>query len=265
MMLASLAEAGRVLGREDYLSAAERAGDFLLENLFIASGRLYRTYKNGDARLNGYLEDYAHMIDALLELYQSTYMEKWYEPAQQLADAIIEHFSAEDGGFFDTSDDHEQLIVRPRQLQDSASPSGNSMAAKQLLRMAAYTGDARYEQGARSFLRLVIPVMQQYPQAVGEALNGADMLIRGIAEVALVGSPVAAETKSLLSVIREPYWPNVISALARQPVEGEHKIPLLSYRTLRQDKPTVYVCRNFACQMPVTTPDEVEKLLAVAN
>lgn len=262
MMLASLAEAARVLGREDYLSAAERAGDFLLENVFIAGGRLYRTYKNGQARLNGYLEDYAHMMDAMLELYQSTYMEKWFAPARLLADAVIEHFSADDGGFYDTSDDHESLIVRPRQLQDSASPSGNSMAAKQLLRLAAYTGDARYDEGARSFLRMVVPVMQQYPQAVGESLNATDMLVHGLVEVAIVGSPVKTETKALLAILREPYRPNVISALARQPVEDEHNIPLLSYRTLRNDLPTVYVCRNFACQMPVTSPEEVEKLLA---
>jgi uncharacterized protein YyaL (SSP411 family) len=261
MMLASLAEAARVLKRDDYLAAAERAGDFLLDNLINEQGRLYRTYKNGQAKINGYLEDYANVIDALLELYQSTFVEKWFNAARRLADVVLEHFTAEDGGFFDTSDDHEKLIVRPRALNDNATPSGNSMMAKQLIRLAAYTGDTRYDEAARAVLRPMIPAMQQYPSAFGEALNAADMLVQGLAEVALVGNPVQAETKALLNVVREKFMPNVIVALSREAVAGEANIPLLSYRTMRGDKPTVYVCRNFACKMPVTTPDEMQALL----
>jgi uncharacterized protein len=262
MMLASLAEAARVLKRDDYLAAAERAGDFLLEKLMTKEGRLYRTYKNGQAKINGYLEDYANLIDALLELYQSTFVEKWFNTARRLADVVLDHFTAEDGGFFDTSDDHEKLIVRPRALNDNATPSGNSMMAKQLIRLAAYTGDARYDEAARAVLRPMLPAMQQYPQAFGEALNAADMLIQGLAEVAIVGNPVQAETKALLNVVREKYSPNVIVALSREPVTDEANIPLLGYRTMRNDKPTVYVCRNFACKMPVTTAEEMKTLLA---
>jgi uncharacterized protein YyaL (SSP411 family) len=113
MMLASLAEAARVLERDDYRVAAERAGDFICEHLIHDDGRVYRTYKNGIAKLNGYLEDYANLIDAMLELYQLTYLDQWYEKAVALADAVLAHFSADDGGFYDTSDDHESLIVRP--------------------------------------------------------------------------------------------------------------------------------------------------------
>jgi uncharacterized protein YyaL (SSP411 family) len=263
MMLASLAEAARVLKRDDYLAAAERAGDFLLGNLLNEQGRLYRTYKNGQAKINGYLEDYANVIDALLELYQSTFVEKWFNAARRLADVVLEHFTAEDGGFFDTSDDHEKLIVRPRALNDNATPSGNSMMAKQLIRLAAYTGDTRYDEAARAVLRPMIPAMQQYPSAFGEALNAADMRVQGLAEVAIVGNPVQAETKALLNVVREKFMPNVIVALSREAVSGEANIPLLNYRTMRGDKPTVYVCRNFACKMPVTTPDEMQALLQV--
>ena len=262
MMLASLAEAARVLGRDDYLGAVERAGDFLLDNLFNDEGRLYRTYKNGTAKLNGYLEDYANVIDAFLELYQATFIEKWFNEARRLADIVLEHFVAEDGGFFDTSDDHESLIIRPRQLQDNATPSGNSMIAKQLLRLAAYTGDSRYDEAARKALAALIPAMQQYPQAFGEALNAADMLVQGLAEVAIVGNPTQEATKSLLAQVREIYRPNVITALARNNVEGEANIPLLNYRIMRDGKPTVYVCRNFMCKMPVTTSEEMSELLA---
>lgn len=265
MMLASLAEAARVLGRDDYLTAAERCGDFMLNEMMDDDGRLFRTHKNGDSKLNAYLEDYANLIDALLELYQSTFVDKWFVAARKLADFVLLHFSAEDGGFFDTSDDHEALIVRPRNLQDNAIASGNSMMAKQLLRLSAYTGDARYDEAARQIMHILAPVMQEYPQAFGEALNAADMIINGLSEVAIVGNPVQTETKDILDVVLNSYRPNVITALARQDVnEADHAIPLLHYRKRREDKTTVYVCRNFACANPVTTADETRTLLDIA-
>ncbi|MGJ3238422.1 MAG: thioredoxin domain-containing protein [Anaerolineae bacterium] len=262
MMLASLAEAARVLERDDYRVAAERAGEFLLDHMRDDNLRLYRTYKDGTAHLNGYLEDYANLIDGLLELYQSTFVERWFVEARRLADAVLIHFNAEDGGFFDTSDDHEQLIVRPRQLQDNATPSGNSMMAKQLLRLMAYTADNRYEDAARQVVLPLVAAMGTYPQAFGEALNVADMLIRGLAEVALVGNPVTADTRALLVELRTPYHPNMITALARESVEGETTIPLLNYRTMRGEQATAYVCRNFACKMPVTTAEALVDLLS---
>jgi len=134
--------------------------------------------------------------------------------------------------------------------------------AKQLLRLSAYTGDARYDEAARSVLRALANAMRQYPQAFGEALNAADMLINGLTEIAIVGNPVDNKTKTLLEVIQKPYRPNIITALARESVRGEATIPLLSYRAFQNEKPTVYVCRNFACAYPVNTPDEVHNLLA---
>jgi uncharacterized protein YyaL (SSP411 family) len=261
MMLASLAEAARVLERDDYRVAAERAGDFICEHLIYDDGRVYRTYKNGIAKLNGYLEDYANLIDAMLELYQLTYLDQWYEKAVALADAVLAHFSADEGGFYDTSDDHESLIVRPRNLQDNASPAGNTMMAKQLLRLSAYSGDARYETSARGMLRLVISAMRQYPQAFGEALNATDLLVRGISEVALVGKPTQPDMQAMLKALRESYRPNIITALAREDVPAEHKIPLLSYRSAKDNAPTAYICRNFACRMPVTNHEDMVALL----
>ncbi|MEL7433795.1 MAG: thioredoxin domain-containing protein, partial [Chloroflexota bacterium] len=248
MMVASLAEAARVLNRDDYLAAAERAGEFLMTTMQNDDGRLYRTYNNNTAKLNGYLEDYAHLIDAMLELYQSTFVEKWFDEARRLANVVLDHFRAEDGGFFDTSDDHEKLIVRPRQLQDNATPSGNSMMAKQLIRLSAYTGDARYDQSARKVLSALAAAMQTYSQAFGEALNATDMLVKGMSEVAIVGNPTQQGTKDLLQQVRLVYRPNVITALARDNVDGETNIPLLNYRSMRNEQPTVYVCQNFACK-----------------
>ena len=261
MMLASLAEAGRVLKRDDYIVASERAGDFLLESMVDDKGRLYRTHKDGRSKLNAYLEDYANLIDALLELYQSTFVEKWFKEARRLADVVLEHYKADDGGFFDTSDDHETLITRPRNLQDNAVPSGNAMMAKQLMRLSAYTGEDKYDSAGRAVLRSLTDAMAQYPSAFAESLNATDMLVNGLAEVAIVGNPTADETKAVFETLRTPYRPNVITALARDNQDENELIPLLSYRVQREGKPTVYVCRNFMCQMPVTSAEETRKLL----
>jgi uncharacterized protein len=261
MMLASMAEAARVLDRDDYRRAAETCATFLIETMTKDDGHLYRTAKKREAKLNGYLEDYANVIDGLLELYQTTFDEHWFTAAQGYADVVLEQFPAEGGGFYDTSEDHEVLIVRPRNLQDNAVPSGNTMMAKQLVRLAAYTGDARYDEAARGVLRVLVNAMRQYPQAFAEGLNALDMLVNGVAEVAVVGQANADDTRALLDVVRKPYRPNVITALSPANVEGEATIPLLSYRTQRGDAPTVYVCENFACKMPVTTVGEVKALL----
>ncbi|MBZ0294477.1 MAG: thioredoxin domain-containing protein [Anaerolineae bacterium] len=261
MMLASLAEAARVLKRDDYREAAVRCATFLLRALMVDDYRLLRTYKRGESKLNGYLEDYGNLIDGLLELYQTTFEEHWFVTAQGLADRVLAHFATGDGGFFDTSDDHEDLIVRPRNVQDNATPAGNSMIARQFIRLAAYTGDARYDEAARGILRLLTEALKQYPQAFGEALSAVDMLVAGQQEVALVGDPTSEATQALLDVVRNPYRPNVVTALTAQDVEGEDRIPLLSYRSMRDHQPTVYVCRHFACQMPVTTPEAVADLL----
>ncbi len=262
LMLASLSEAARVLKRDDYRSAAVRAGEFLLASLKTADGRLWRTYKNGTAKIKGYLEDYAYMTDALIELYQTTFDEKYFVGARALADHVLAHFRANDGGFYDTSDEHEALIVRPRSLQDNAMPSGNAMMARALVRLAAYTGDPKYDEAARKVLNPLANAMREYPQAFGEVLSAVDAVVVGIAEVAVVGDPADARTKALLDAVHTPYRPNVITALARENVEGEAVIPLLSYRVKRGDAPTVYVCRNFACKMPVTSAEQVNELLA---
>ncbi|MFN8372863.1 MAG: thioredoxin domain-containing protein [Anaerolineae bacterium] len=261
MMLASLAEAARVLGRKDYTEAAVRSGEFLLTSMTREDGTLYRTYKSGGSKLNGYLEDYANVIDGYLELYQTTFDEKWFVAARRLADIVLARFPAADGGFYDTADNHEALIVRPRNMQDNATPSGNTLSAKQLLRLAAYTGEAGYEDAARGTLRLLTEAMRQYPQAFGEALGSVEMLVSGIAEVAVVGDPGDPQTRTLLDVVRKPYRPNIITALSQTDVAGETTIPLLNYRMKRGGVPTVYVCQHFMCKMPVTSAQEVESLL----
>jgi uncharacterized protein len=264
-MLASLAEAARVLDRDDYREAAVRNAEFLLREMVAPDGRLYRTHKEGRSKINAYLEDYANLIDGLLELYQTTFDERWFVEARRLADHTLAHFGAEDGGFFDTSDDHESLIARPRNMQDNATPSGNAMIARQFIRLAAYTGDAHYDEAARKTLGLLTEAFRQYPQAFGESLSAVDMLVAGLAEVAVVGAPDDPATKSLLAEAQKPYRPNIIAALAPTDVPGETTIPLLSYRTMRNGQPAVYVCRHFVCAFPVTTVEQVRELLTAKS
>ena len=216
MMLATLAEAARVLQRPDWRAAAVRNAAFLLDQLRAADGRLLRTHKDGASHINGFLEDYANLCDGLLELYQTTYDERWFVAARELADHALAHFGAEEGGFFDTSDDHEALIVRPRNLQDNATPSGSAMLARQLLRLAAYTGEARYQVAAENALRLLVEALRSYPQAFGEALNAVDMLVAGLQEVAIVGAAEEEGCAALLRAVQAGWRPNVITAL-RQP------------------------------------------------
>ncbi len=175
----------------------------------------------------------------------------------------LARFRAADGGFYDTGDDHESLIARPRALQDNATPSGSSLIVRGLLQLSAYTGIPDYADAAHGALRLITAALREYPQAFAEALNAADMLVQGVAEIAFVGAPDDPATQALIDVAQQPYRPNAITALAAQNVEGEADIPLLSYRVMRGGAPTVYVCRNFACQMPVTTAQEMEKLLGI--
>src|SRR5690606_25263493 len=174
MTLAALAEAARVLGRDDYREAAVQNARFLLGEMSGADGRLFRTHKDGASKINAYLEDYAHVIDGLLELYMTTFETRWFSEAQRLADVVLEHFRAEEGGFYDTSDDHDPLVMRPRSTQDNVMPSGSAQMALNLLRLTGWTGETRYEDAALSVYRSLGDTLRSYPMAFGMMLIGVD-------------------------------------------------------------------------------------------
>ncbi len=264
LMLASLAEAARALDRDDYRAAAVRTGNFLLETMiqYTPEGpRLWRTYNLGRAKIEGVLEDYACLADAMLELYMTTFDARYFDIARALADHALAHFRAEDGGFFDVRDDHEALIVRPRGLQDNAVPSGSAMLARVLIRLAAYTGDTRYEDAAGAALGLLANALGEYPQAFGEALGAVELRVAGVRELAVVGDHASEPMKDLLKVAFAAFRPNLVVAHAPGDVPAEHALPLLSFRTLQRGLPTAYVCRNFVCNLPVTTADSLRAQL----
>ncbi len=257
LMLGSLAEAARVLNRDDYRIAAIRAGEFLTSTMVehTADGpRLLRTYNHGRAKLNGVLEDYACLAEGLLDLYMTTFDTTAFDLARALTDRALTHFRAGDGGFFDVSDDHEPLIVRPRSLQDNAVPSGSGKLCRVLALMSAYTGDARDDDAARAALRLLVSGMSEYPQAFGESLGAVELLAGGVIELALVGPLDSPALRDLAAEAWSAYRPNLIAAHAPQDASPDHSIPLLAGRVQRDGQPTAYVCRKFTCKLPVTEP-----------
>ena len=257
LMLAAFAEAARALGRDDYRRVAVRNAGFLLRELRREDGRLLHSWKNGEAKFNGYLEDYANLIEGLLELYQTTFEPRWYLAASELAEVMIEHFSAPGGGFFDTSDDHEALIVRPRELQDNAVPSGNGMAAWVLLRLSGLAVEPRYLDLALRSLGAMQPMMARYPLGFGQWLTALDYALAHPRDVAIVGDPQAADTRALLQVCRTGYRPHQIVALAAPGAEPS-AVPLLRDRGQIEGQATAYVCLDFTCRRPVTDPEALQ-------
>ena len=254
LMISALAEAGAVLERPDYLEAATRCAEFVLGSLRDADGRLLRTWKDGQAKLNAYLEDHAYLLEALLTLYEASFDPRWFAEARALADAMIERFADEEnGGFFETSSDHEELLARRKDLEDHPIPSGNASAAYGLLRLAALTGEHAYAERGVGVLRLVHELASEHPQAFGHLLQAMDFHLAPVKEVALVGDDPSA----LARVVRSSFRPHLV--LAGGEADG---VPLLQDRPPVDGRAAAYVCESFACKAPVTEPEELERLLS---
>ncbi len=252
-MISALAEAGAVLERADYLEAATGAAEFVLGSLRDEDGRLLRTWKDGQGRLNAYLEDHAFLLEALLTLYESSFEPRWFAEAVTLADTTIERFGdAEHGGFFETSSDHERLLARRKDLEDHPIPSGNASAAYGLLRLGALTGEQRYEEQAVGVLRLLHELAAKHPQGFGHLLQALDFHLAPVKEVALVG-----DSRDLERVVRGAFRPHLV--VAGGAPDG---VPLLADRPTVDGHAAAYVCERFACQAPVTEPEELKRLLA---
>lgn len=267
LMLAAFAEAARALAREDYRQVAERNADFLLRRMRREDGRLWRAWRAANSKrpgpegkIDGYLEDYSHLIEGLLELYQTTFEPRWYAAARELAETMIARFRHPEGGFYDTPSDHEALIVRPRDLQDNATPSGNSMAAYVLPRLAGLSMEPRYREIAEQGLLRVQPFLEQFPLGFGQWLIALDYLLSSPREVAIVGDVGRGDTQALLQIVRDGYRPHQVVALG--PAEGESAaVPLLQGRDAPGGRATAYVCAGSTCRPPVRGPQELRELL----
>ncbi len=262
LMLAAFAEAASVLGRADYLATAVRNAEFLGQQM-VRDGRLLRSWKDGQARITGYLEDYSMVGAGLLALYEATFDRRWLDESRRLAEEALRLFwSADREAFFDTGHDQEALVVRPRNLFDNAVPSGTSVAIDWLLRLAVIVGEERYEAIALKALRPMADLMQRYPSGFGRYLSALDFHLGPVAEVALVWRPGEERAVGpLLDTVFGRYRPNRVVVGAAEGDAAAAGLPLLAERTTVGGRPTAYVCQHYVCQLPVTEPEALARQL----
>ncbi|HMU28022.1 MAG TPA: thioredoxin domain-containing protein [Solirubrobacterales bacterium] len=271
LMISALSEAGAVLGRTDYLEAAQRCADFIWNGMRSPQGNLLRTWRQGEARLNAYLEDHAFLLEALLDLYQACFDPVVFDRARAVAETMIDRFSdPARGGFFTTSHDHEELIARRKDVGDHPIPASSSSAALGLLRLAAMTGESAYRRKAEEVLKLLAPATSRQPAAFGHLLQALAFYHSGGAELAIAwpadadaeadrpGCAVPAAAEPLVAEARRRYRPNLV--IAGGP-DGSSTPPLMQDRTSLEGQPAAYVCQSFTCQAPVNDPAELGKEL----
>jgi uncharacterized protein YyaL (SSP411 family) len=259
LMIAACADAAVAFSEPRWATMAAGAADLLLEKGRTAEGRLYRSWKDGRALHSGVLEDYANFADGLLALYEATFDERYFVAARDLTDEILGHFTDPAGGFFDTADDHEALISRPKDIQDNAVPSGSAMATTVLLKLAAFTGEGRYADAATLAMSGVVPVVSRYTTAFAQWLNAICFSLGDPVEIAVSGDPATTAARALLDVVRSEYRPFAVVAAG---ASRDTRVPLLADRPQRDDRATANVCRHFACRAPVSQPADLASQLA---
>jgi uncharacterized protein YyaL (SSP411 family) len=255
LALVVFAEAGRYLKREDYTRTAIRNAQFLFINLYQGK-LLLRSWRTGQAKHNAYLEDYAGLILGLLAIYQTDANPKWYAVALNLAEEMITHFKDPDDGFFDTRDDHETLLLRPKDIQDNATPSGNALAATALLHITSYGENPKWRDMVEQMLSSNLEIFLRYPTAFAQWLCAIDFAIGPVQEVAVVGDLENPRTQVLLDTIWNIYRPRQIVAISDYPPSSDAP-PLLQDRPLHNNQSTVYVCHNFVCDQPTNDPNKL--------
>ena len=251
LMLRGLAEAARAFGGGELRAMAIRNGEFLFREL-VRDDRVLRSYKDGVAKISGFLEDHAAVALGAHALYQLTFDRKWLERARRLADGIMARFWDEEAqAFFDTAADAEPLVTRPRDVTDNAIPSGSSLAAELLLLLGDLYARGEYTRRATYILETLAEPMARYPTAFGHALGAVDMAVRGAVEVAIAGDPGDGAFASLVREVSSRYVPSLV--LAGGEGNAADGITLLEGRGGKE--PVAYVCRAYACDVPTDDPE----------
>jgi uncharacterized protein len=259
LMLTAFADAGRVLNRQDFLDVAIRNASFIRDNLY-SDGRLKHSYKNGVAKIQGLLEDYAYFGLALISLYRATFDSQWLLLSLEIAQTITKHFADDADGFFSTADDAETLIVRPKNFFDSPMPSENAATAELLLVLSHYTDNRTWETLATNTLKTMTEAMRKQPNGFASLLCALEIVFAPPQEIAIFASK--EEAKEMLELIETHASPHAIIAL----VENEKnslvsQLPFLQERGRIDDKATVYVCEAGVCKLPVTTLKDLKEQL----
>jgi hypothetical protein len=268
-MIGAMAVAAQVTGLERFRHSAEHAAAFVLRDLRV-DNRLRRSYRQGRARFDGCLQDYAFMIQGLLDLYELTFDQLWIDEARVLNDYVIGHFWDEAGqSFFFTSDEHEELIARRKDYQDGALPSGTGVQALNMIRLSLLTGDSRARDRAEQTVQTYGKLLPEYPRAFLSLVTAASWLQDGGREVALVGTVDDAETQEMLRIARREFLPYSVVALADPTVDSHRRqaleaaVPLLAGKKPIDGQTTAYVCRQAVCREPVLSSEDFRRVLGV--
>jgi uncharacterized protein YyaL (SSP411 family) len=257
LMIDAMATAAGALNETRYLADAQKAADFLLMKLRRPDGRLLHAYRHGQAKFDGYLDDYACLANALVSLYEADFNARWIDEAGKLCDIILARFADQaTGGFFYTADDHEELIARNKDVYDNATPSGTGMTLMALVRLAKLTGEERYAAAAERGLRSVGELFERAPTGVGQSLLALDLWL-GPTQEMVVAAPDAASRDEVLRVLRRQFRPHQV--VAAVPGTGESPLlkAVLQGKRPVDDKPSLYVCENFTCRAPIVGVDAI--------
>jgi len=268
LMIASLAYGASTLHEPRYLKAAQDAATFLLTSL-TREGLVLRRYRDGDARYPGTLEDYAFLSNGLLELYEADFDPRWLSQAKRLAGEMIKRFwDEEGGGFFLRGNDEAPLIVRSKEAYDGATPSGNSIGALVLLKVGRLTMDERLESFGRRTLAAFGEALERAPFGQPQMLIAADVALGPTTEIVIAGDPQAPATTQMLQILQERFLPRAVALLHPSGSDGraiEALAPFVKAQEPVDGKPTAYVCEQFICKLPTTSPEEFGRLLEDAH
>ena len=263
LMIGSMALAGRILEHPPYVEEAGKAADFILNNMRDERG-LQRSHREGVSKFNAYLDDYAFLILGLVDLYEASFEPRWIRAASDLAREMISRYWDDEGGaFFFTAHDHEQLIVRKKMTQDGAVPSGNSMAALGLLKLAKLSGETEFAKRGEEVLHSFGDYLGRVPAAFHMMLVALDFHLDSPVEVAIVGEKNAEDTNAALRAVCSRFIPNKVLALKSESSgeEADATVPLLDGKAMVEGRAAVYLCENFTCKEPLTDLSAIEKAL----
>ena len=263
LMLRAMAEAARIFGDETYRAAAVRNGHFLWTTM-VRDGRVFRSHTAGETRIPGFLEDHAAVALGFLALYQLTFDRAWLERAGIMAEACTTHFwDPAVGAFFDTANDHETLVTRPRDISDNATPAGTSLAVELLLTLAELTGDTALRTRAAQVLDTIAEPITRYGTMFGFVLSAADLSVHGAVAVAIAGDPASDRFAALTRAVAGQYLPALV--IAGGEGDAVHGLALMEGRSASDGQPMAFVCRNFSCDVPTSDPVELAAQLRAAG
>jgi uncharacterized protein YyaL (SSP411 family) len=261
LMIEACAAAGAVLGEPRYLAAAERAAEFLWEHLRRDGSRLLHTWRQGTAKIDAYLDDYACLASGLIGLYEAGFQARHLERAVELAGVVLARFAdPAGGGFFYTADDQEQLILRSKEFADNATASGNAMAAWVLVRLGKFTARKDYQEAAERTLEAAGEWMSRYPSACCQSLLAVDLMLGPTCELVFAGDCTKPNTRQILADLQRRFLPNKVLAVADNDAPAALQ-GLLAGKTAANGEPTLYVCEGFTCQAPARGPAEIERVV----